>query len=501
MLSLTELRRAAGILRSRLAGARLHRAVQADEFRLYLAFRGASEGYSILISCRPEFARVSAAAEFPEQLPVPLSFGQYLRAHLLRSVVEDVRVADQERQAAIVLRGREGAGYTLLLSMLGTRSNTYLLDEGGMIIHAMRPLEETRRELQLGAPWLDPEPRARDAGTDRWADVPDGAYLESIEDAYRRLETVRRCETLSRQMDNALAREQAFLEKKAVHLQEDLLEARRALEYRRQGELLKSVLHEIKPGAASVSAADFESGETVTIPLDPTLSPSANLERYFGKYQKELRGESAIEQQLASVQAALGKVEALRDRVRRAGGPGVPDLQELETLAAHPLLHRLISRYYPSSRRPGPAPKKRGRLETRSDVPGRLLPKRYRTEQGLEIWVGRSDEGNDYLTTRLARGNDLFFHLEGYPGSHVVLRTEGRSDPPPDSVLDACELAVHFSKMKNAGRADVHVAQIKDVKKPKGAKAGLVYVLKGKTVHLRRNPKRLENILASRLDE
>jgi predicted ribosome quality control (RQC) complex YloA/Tae2 family protein len=114
--------------------------------------------------------------------------------------------------------------------------------------------------------------------------------------------------------------------------------------------------------------------------------------------------------------------------------------------------------------------------------------------------VGRSDEANDYLSTRLARGNDLFFHLEGYPGSHVVLRTEGRAAPPPDSLLDACELAVHYSKLKNANRADVHVAPIKNVKKPKGAKPGLVFVRGGRTIHLKRDPRRLQNILASRLD-
>jgi predicted ribosome quality control (RQC) complex YloA/Tae2 family protein len=136
----------------------------------------------------------------------------------------------------------------------------------------------------------------------------------------------------------------------------------------------------------------------------------------------------------------------------------------------------------------------------KGELPSRLRPKRYRTEDGLEIWVGRNDEGNDYLTTRLARGNDMFFHLEGYPGSHVVLRTEGKTDPPTKSVLDACELAVHFSKMKNAGSADVHAAQIKDVKKPKGAKAGLVYVRGGKSIRLKRIPERLEKILASRME-
>ena len=130
----------------------------------------------------------------------------------------------------------------------------------------------------------------------------------------------------------------------------------------------------------------------------------------------------------------------------------------------------------------------------------RLAPRRYRTQSGLEVWVGRSDAANDYLTTRLARGNDLFFHLDGAPGSHVVLRTEGRSDPPSEALLDACELAVHFSKYRNASRADVHVVPIKNVRKPKGTKPGLVVVHGGKSIHLRRSPPRLERILAARIE-
>ena len=134
-------------------------------------------------------------------------------------------------------------------------------------------------------------------------------------------------------------------------------------------------------------------------------------------------------------------------------------------------------------------------------VPARLQPRRYASTGGLEIWVGRSDAGNDHLTTRLARGNDLFFHLDGAPGSHVVLRTQGRSDPPSEALLDACELAVHFSKQRNASRADVHVVPIKNVRKPKGAKPGLVMVHGGKTIHLRRTPQRLRRVLEARIEE
>ena len=106
----------------------------------------------------------------------------------------------------------------------------------------------------------------------------------------------------------------------------------------------------------------------------------------------------------------------------------------------------------------------------------------------------------DIAALDAARGSDLFFHLEGNPGSHVVLRTDGKGeDAPPESVLEAAERAVHFSKAKNATRAAVHVAPIKHVSKPRGAKAGLVYVTRGKTIQLRRDPTRLARVLSARI--
>ena len=134
-------------------------------------------------------------------------------------------------------------------------------------------------------------------------------------------------------------------------------------------------------------------------------------------------------------------------------------------------------------------------------LPAKFAPRRYRTAEDLEIWVGRSDDANDYLTTKLARGKDLFFHVAATPGSHVILRTGGRADPPSDAILDACELAAHYSKAKNASRVDVHVVPIANVRKPKGAKPGIVEVHGGKNVHLRREEARLRRVLEARIEE
>jgi predicted ribosome quality control (RQC) complex YloA/Tae2 family protein len=493
MLSLRELRRAARILEQECVGATLRRVLQTNKHTLVLAFQRPEGKAHVLISCRPEHARISLSQP-PESESHPSSFCEYLRAHLSGSSLSRIEASDIDRQVRFLLNTRS-TSFLLILSILGARSNIYLLDSSGTLVHSMRRLDATRRELKIGDPWTNPEGAAASQGIDRWQEVPDEAYLESIEEAYSKEEREHEAQLLARRIAAALRKDRGFLERKSVNLQEDLGEAQQAEAYRRRGELLKSVLHQVKAGDEFVKAVDYESGETVEIPIDPKKSPSENLEAYFARYQKESRGVRMIEEQLSEVAAALSKLEGIERRLGEALSGRPSALEALEKLAAQPQVRQLLKRYSP--RQKGPSTRRSERRET----PSRLLPKRYKTQDGLEIWVGRSDEGNDYLTTRLARGNDLFFHLEGYPGSHVILRTGGHPHAPPQSILEACELAVHFSKLKNSGQADVHMAPVKDVKKPKGSKPGLVYVRRGKTIHLRRDPKRLESILSARIDE
>jgi predicted ribosome quality control (RQC) complex YloA/Tae2 family protein len=494
MLSLRELQRAIRIVQATLMGAHLRRISQKDEYQLTLTLEGSGGKAHLFLSCQPEFARI-CLTHAPESTAVSSSFCQYARAHLEGSILSGVEISTNNRQIDLRLQGHSSL-FQLLLSIMGPRSNIFLLDSESRIVHTVRPLDETRRELSIGGTWMEPRGAVPSEGIDRWEEIPDSQYLVAIAETYRQLEQKYQAETLAHTIEYAVKKERAFLDRRCSNLHEDLIEARQAESHRRKGELLKMVLHTIKPGADNVMARDYQTGEIVEISLDPTLSPAANLESCFARYQKELRGAKMIQQQLEEVENARGEYDRIKQHLDVALKSTPPDLSALENLASLPQIRRLISRYSPKRRPEMPRPKPAGKAE----MPTRLQPKRYRTQEGLEIWVGRNDEGNDYLTTRLARGNDLFFHLEGYPGSHVVLRTEGRSDPSPRSLLDACELAVHFSKMKNAGSADVHVAPIKNVKKPKGAKPGLVYVRSGKSIHLRRDSKRLQDILASRLD-
>lgn len=512
MLTLAELRRVRDVLNDRLRGHVVERFVQPGGARLALALYGrrpeGDTGHKrfLLFCCEAEVARISEIDALPRAPDHPPAFASYLRAHLGRARLAEARLIGDDRILALRFSARAG-DFDLVLAILGKRSNLYVLDAGGVIVAALRPPADTRAEMTLGAHFAPPGSRAPREGEDRFAEVPDDALLAAVERAYAEREDERDAAALARDMRQALKRERKQAERRLEKIEAELAEADQATALQRHGELLKGNLARITPGAASVRVTDYETGEDVEIPLDPTKGPKENLAATFKRYQKLLRRLTKAGGQFEEARAWTETLGALA-RALEAAAPesGEPDAEALARLAARPEMERLLGRRRTAqaagaSARAGRPEEAGAALPARlRGLPGRLLPRRYRSRDGLEIWVGRTDAGNDYLTTRLARGNDLFFHLDGAPGSHVILRTEGRPDPPHESVLDACELAVHFSKQKNASHADVHVVPIKQVKKPKGAKPGLVWVTGGRSLHLRREAARLERLLASRID-
>ena len=496
MLSLRELERATAAL-DQWRGARLDRIVQ-REYELELVLAGGEareprERLAVLLSCRPGFARLAARRRHGPAPPSPPALAQYLRAHVEGGRLREAAILGGDRQAALVFETREDR-FTLLLSILGPRSNVYLLDARSHLLLEQRPLADTRRDLARGEPWSPPATSPPPPGDDRFAAVDDGELLAAIEAHYQAAEAGSADESLRRRLRQAIKKQGGALRRKQRRLLQDVADAEKGAEAARLGELLKGALAQVRPRATSVSVIDPLSGAPVEVTLDPKLSPAQNLEAYFKRSKKAAKREMRARQDEDGVAERARAMDSLAAELDAA-----PDA-ELAQFAERADVVRLLERYAPRPPSAPAAPKKRVWKVGKRELTTRLAPKCYETRDGLEVWVGKNDEGNDILTTRLARGGDLFFHLEGSPGSHVVLRA-GKSDPPHESLLDAAELAVHFSKQKNSTRAGVHVAHIKDVSKPRGAKQGLVYVHRGRTIQLRREPDRLKRVLDSRKED
>ncbi|MEM9175950.1 MAG: NFACT RNA binding domain-containing protein [Myxococcota bacterium] len=498
MLSQVELGRIAEALTAEFVGGRIERWVEPERGRLaFTIYRRDASGKrkaTLGIDVRPELARVGLLDRMPAAPDSLPAFSAYLRAHLGRARLERAVLRGDDRQLALRFSAREGE-YTLLLSIFGRRSNLYLLDGAEAIVLALRPLAETRAELALGDRWADPGSAAPQRGEDRFAGLEGLDLLEAVEARYAEAIGDRTADEDRRRLAQALKKERKTAERRLERIEAELAEADQATTLQAHGELLKANLGRIEAGASEITVDDFTSGEPVTIQLDPKKSPKENLDAIFKRYQKLLRRLTKAGGQVDGAQEAIDRMRALEEELATTDA--------LDALLARDDVKKILGRHAtkPGATSVSKGPEKPPLPQAYRNLPRKLHPRRYRSAEDLEIWVGRSDEANDVLTTRLARGKDLFFHLDGAPGSHVILRTEGRDDPPPDAVIDACELAVHFSKQKNAGRADVHVVPIKNVKKPKGAKRGLVYVTGGKSIHLRREPDRLERLLESKIDD
>lgn len=263
-----------------------------------------------------------------------------------------------------------------------------------------------------------------------------------------------------------------------------------------EADLLAANLHRVTPGTSRLDVTDYlEDGseQPVTLELDPAIQPSRQLAALYRRAAKGERGE----------RMAAQRVEDLRQRLERAEA----QLREAELLAqstdsAQGAVSDILQ--LKSSAKPQPPAQSQPRTPAIRGLDGlgrSLRPRVCHTDSGAVILVGRSSTGNDYLTTRLANGNDWFFHVAGTPGSHVILRWSQRETmPPKDDMEAAAMLALHYSKLKDASRATVTYCQRKHVSKPKGAAPGLVYVRNGKSMSVRIDKARLARLLGKELE-
>lgn len=189
----------------------------------------------------------------------------------------------------------------------------------------------------------------------------------------------------------------------------------------------------------------------ITIPLDPLLSASENAKKYFDKYGKMKRTYEALSELTKEVKEEIDHLESVQAALDIALHED--DLAQIK--------EELIASGY--IRRKGGS--KRVKFTSR--------PFHYVNEDGFHFYVGKNNYQNDELTFKLASGGDWWFHAKGIPGSHVIVKTEGK-ELPDGAFEDAARLAAYYSKGRNQEKVEIDYTEKKNVKKPGAAKPGFV---------------------------
>ncbi len=441
----------------------------------------------LLVSTDPGSPRAHLTAERPENPVAPPRFCAYLRSRITNARVDSVEQVPNERILRLGLRKRTDGGYeemTLVCELTGKSSNIILVDTDGVVCDSLKrfPAASSVRAVEPGVV-LEPLPPAPGGAAaalpfdrvegESWNEAADRFYTVLDEESTFEAETAR----VGRAIKKAIKRTR----RKLVNLERDNAGAEDGFAGYKLGELLMANLHEIKRGSTEARLVDYTvvPPTEVTVPIDPALAPRENAERYFKKAKKSRRALEMLKTRVPETEREIARLEGFLHEL-----DGARDEADVRAVAA-----RLTDGGYRLEEKRGQAPGGRGAGERHRPGQGgggSVKARRFMSSEGFELLCGRSGADNDLIVTRLAAPGDIWFHAEGVPGSHVIIRVAGRErELGRATIEEAAALAAYHSKARGGMKVDVIYSHARNVRKPRGAKPGLVTVREHKSIRVK----------------
>lgn len=259
--------------------------------------------------------------------------------------------------------------------------------------------------------------------------------------------------------------------KKLIILNKTLSDSENKDKYKIYGDLLMANLYNMEQGQKNIEVQNYyeENVPTIKITLDPQLTPSQNAQKYYKKYNKAKTAEVEAARQIENAKNDLEYLESTLAAVETADSES--DLNAIRAeLIAEGYLNRKVNQ------------KKQKQAASK--------PMHFVSSDGFDIYVGKSNMQNDYLTLKFANSSDLWFHTKNIHGSHTVIKLGIDKDVPKSTIIEAAQIAAYYSKGRESSQVPVDFTQIKNVRKPNGSKPGMVIYDNYNTIYV--TPKELK---------
>ncbi|MDE6723486.1 MAG: NFACT family protein [Eubacterium sp.] len=536
-------------------GARIEKIYQPSKEELVFALRSREGAKKLLLSCRADSARIHFTDYPPENPSKPPMLCMLLRKHLTGSKIVSVTQNGLERIVKIKVDAINELGdsvcLTVVVEIMGRYSNVILLNENGVIIDALKRIDESKSQVRCVLPGeAYVEPPAQDKLNlfnddielikDRiyksnktlsnafqnavmgvspivCREYENGITIEKIKEyaenpvpvavinetpmdfafmpitQYGSLVELKKFETFSALLDffyyekvradrirqrsgdlfKKLQNLQERAVRKAVNREKELQDCKDKDKYRVFGDLLSTNQYNLQKGAPYYDLENYyDNCNIIRVPVDVSLSPSQNAQKYYKEYRKKQVAETKLNDFIEDAKKEAEYLETVIDSLSRAETDS--EITEIRNELAE-----------------------MGYLKRRNDKKTKntkaLKPMEFETEEGFKIFVGRNNLMNDRLTLKTSKNYDLWFHTKDTAGSHVVVQNDGRAFT--DKVIrEAAMLAAKNSKAGNSSNVPVDYTIIKNVKKPSGAKPGMVIYVDYKTEFVTPNAAELERI-------
>ncbi|MBQ8574655.1 MAG: NFACT family protein [Clostridia bacterium] len=218
-------------------------------------------------------------------------------------------------------------------------------------------------------------------------------------------------------------------------------------------ELINANLYRLEKGAVFYDLENYyDENKIIRIKADPSKSPAANAQKYFKDYRKAKTAETMLTELIEQGKNDLQYLETVADALDRASTQA--EIEEIRN-------ELVISGFMKFKRK------------NNSKQPKLLPPMEYRTTDGFRVLVGRNNMQNDKLSLKTAQKSDMWLHTQKFPGSHVIIVSDGK-EISDDAIVEAAEIAAYHSKARDAKLVPVDYTYVKHLKKPQGAPPGKV---------------------------
>jgi len=528
-------------LKDKLTSGRITKIYQLNQYDLLFHIYAKNVKHQLFFSASPNYARMHLTTMPQDKPQSPPNFCMFLRKHLEGGIIENITQKENDRVAIFDIKKRDELGdlvtKKIIYEATGRHSNFIIADDDYKVLEAIKhvmPFDDAARTVYPSSSYVFPQTdqinpfkityeeaffqdpnnftdkKIRQAfmgfspliakeiiylfeqnklsikealqtviskkepliirdtkdifyafdlqhktGTKDYYDTMN----ECVDRFYFKRDQINQLKQQSKDVIKFIDHKIDKLDDKIDKLTNDLAKTNDLSSYRKKGELIIANLYNIKKGDKSLTCHDYYDDEEITIPLDETKTPIQNSERYFKQYKKRKASIPHLERQIKLAKKERAYFENFQHQITHATAKDVEEMKE-------ELIHY---KYMKSSKQ-----KKQMKVKPNFE--------RFFDDDGVEILVGKNNLQNDHITNKLAKYNEVWFHVQNAPGSHVLVR---KPFPLSETTIrTAAMLASYFSSLRDSNSVPVDYCEARYIKKIKGKMNSNVIYSNQKTIYI-----------------